>query len=424
VLSGEPLRPSPPVDDALEKLMRKRLGRECVYVPSCRLALYLALRHWCAPGASVLMSPVNDDVMVFVVLAAGLRPVLAPVSPRDGNIDTRAVPESTWHSVGAVLTTNLYGMPDSAVELRTRCDRMGIPLLEDAAHAIGTTVEGRPIGTFGTASVFSLGKHAGATGGGFLALDDPADRNAVEDLRDELLAPRQLHRDLSDALRPLARAAVRRLHVVRPVWRTMRTLGLLEREHFRMELRARHLREAVAATPDLAAFDRWVRVDLHGYRRGHGRELQRTLRWRMSGLDADLSRRREGTRLLGRTEWAADGVQAAVARKGEDRDVPPLFRVPLMVRDRDMLVARLERRGVVTGYVYDPPLDDFAGPEFVEPSPAPEAARWFAAHALPVDPLLARRMMRLLRREAPQPADPLPGPTLPAPTLPDPTPGT
>ncbi len=98
------------------------------------------------------MSPVNDDVMVFVVLAAGLRPVMAPMPPRDGNIDIRAVPESTWRSVGAVLTTNVYGMPDDVDELRTRCDRMGIPLLEDAVHAIGTTVGDRPIGTFGTAA--------------------------------------------------------------------------------------------------------------------------------------------------------------------------------------------------------------------------------------------------------------------------------
>ncbi|WP_328694381.1 DegT/DnrJ/EryC1/StrS family aminotransferase [Streptomyces phaeochromogenes] len=392
--------------------MRERLGRECVYVPSCRLAVYLALRRWCAPGGSVLMSPVNDDVMLFVVLAAGLRPVMAPVSPRDGNIDIRAVPESTWRSVSAVLTTNVYGMPDDADALRTRCDRMGIPLLEDAAHAIGATLGGRPVGTFGTAAAFSLGKHAGATGGGFLALEDPADRKALEHLRDELLAPRQLHRDLVYALRPVARAAVRRLHLVRPVWRTMRTLGLLERERFRMELQERHLREGTGRSPDLGAFDRWVRVDLHGYRREHGRVLQRTLKWRMSGLDADLSRRREGTRLLGGTVWAAAGVRDAVAEGVRDRRVPPLFRVPLMVCDRDELVARLERCGVVIGYLYDPPLDDFAGPEFVEPSPAPEAARWFAAHALPVDPLLARRMMRLLQREAPQPADPFPGPAL------------
>ncbi|MCG0062202.1 MULTISPECIES: DegT/DnrJ/EryC1/StrS family aminotransferase [Streptomyces] len=392
--------------------MRERLGRECVYVPSCRLGVYLALRRWCPPGGSVLMSPVNDDVMLFVVLAAGLRPVMAPVSPRDGNIDIRAVPASTWRSVDAVLTTNLYGMPDDAAELRRRCDRMGIPLLEDAAHAIGTALGDRPIGTFGTAAAFSLGKHAGATGGGFLAPEDPGDRKALEHLRDELLTPRQLHQDLANALRPIARAAVQRLHLVRPVWETMRALGLLEREHFRMELHERLLRVTTGHSPDLGAFDRWVRVDLHGYRRDHGRVLQRALRRRMSGLDADLSRRREGTRLLGGTVWAAAGVRGAVAEGVEDRHVPPLFRVPLMVRDRDTLVARLERRGVVTGYVYDPPLDDFAGPEFVEPSPAPEAARWFAAHALPVDPLQARRMMRLLQREDPQPAEPVSGSTL------------
>ncbi|MFE5515448.1 hypothetical protein ACFQ9J_33505 [Streptomyces sp. NPDC056529] len=68
-----------------EGRMRDRLGgRECLCPPSCRLGLHLALRHWCAPGGRVLMSPVNDDVILFVVLAAGLRPVQAPLDPRDG----------------------------------------------------------------------------------------------------------------------------------------------------------------------------------------------------------------------------------------------------------------------------------------------------------------------------------------------------
>ncbi|HEY8984848.1 MAG TPA: hypothetical protein VIU15_35400, partial [Streptomyces sp.] len=38
----------------LEATMRGRLGRECVYVPSCRFGLYVALRHWCPPGGRVL----------------------------------------------------------------------------------------------------------------------------------------------------------------------------------------------------------------------------------------------------------------------------------------------------------------------------------------------------------------------------------
>ncbi|ATW48831.1 hypothetical protein CGZ69_13865 [Streptomyces peucetius subsp. caesius ATCC 27952] len=57
----------------LEELMRRRLRRDCLYVPSCRLGLYVALRHWCPPGGRVLMSPVNDDVIFFMVPAAGLR---------------------------------------------------------------------------------------------------------------------------------------------------------------------------------------------------------------------------------------------------------------------------------------------------------------------------------------------------------------
>ncbi|CAM5689254.1 UDP-4-amino-4, 6-dideoxy-N-acetyl-beta-L-altrosamine transaminase OS=Streptomyces griseorubiginosus OX=67304 GN=pseC PE=3 SV=1 [Streptomyces griseorubiginosus] len=70
-----------------------------------------------------------------------------------------------------------------------------------------------------------------------------------------------------------------------------------------------------------------------------------------------------------------------------------------LVDDRDALVQRLVRHDVVSGYLYDPPLDDYAGAEFVEPSPDPSAARWFAAHALPADPLLARRNLAAFTKE-------------------------
>lgn len=167
-----------PYGSRLAATMTRRLGRECVYTPSARLALYLALRRWCRPGGRVLMSPVNDDVILFVVLAAGLRPVQAPVSPWDGNIDPAAVPESTWRGVDAVLTTSLYGMPDRIVELRDRCEQLGIPLIEDAAHAIGTHVDGQPIGTFGKAAAFSLSKHVAGMAGGFLAVEDARARRS------------------------------------------------------------------------------------------------------------------------------------------------------------------------------------------------------------------------------------------------------
>src|SRR5215468_6378859 len=83
----------------LRALMESRLGLPCLPLPSGRVALYLALVHWFEPGNRVLVSPVNDDVILFVLLAAGLRPVSAPVSPCDGNIDVDAVEDATWASL-------------------------------------------------------------------------------------------------------------------------------------------------------------------------------------------------------------------------------------------------------------------------------------------------------------------------------------
>lgn len=384
-----------PYGSRLAAMMSRRIGRECVYTPSARLALYLALRRWCRPGARVLMSPVNDDVILFVVLAAGLRPVQAPVSRWDGNIDPAAVPESTWRNVDAVLTTNLYGIPDRVVELRRRCDELGIPLIEDAAHAIGTHVDGQPIGTFGKAAAFSLSKHVAATAGGFLAVEDARTRRELELLRDDLLTPRRLRDDLATTLRPLARSTVRTLHLVRPVWRTMQRLRLLERDDFRMALHAPRLAGSGRQAPSLAAYEPWVRVDLHGFRSRHGALVRGQLELRMALLDTDLARRRAGVSLLSGTAWATPALHDRAAHDGP----PPLFRVPLLVHDRDALLERLVNHGVVAGYVYDPPLDDYAGAEFVEPSPDPAAARWFAAHTLPADPLLARRVAGALTKE-------------------------
>lgn len=232
--------------------MRARLGRECLHVPSCRLGLYVALRHWCEPGGKILTSPVNDDVILFVVLAAGLRPVQAPLSAADGSIDVDAVPDSVWHGLRAFLTTNLYGNPDPARRLRERCDRLGIPLIEDAAHAIGSVTDGDPVGSFGDAAVFSLSKHVGAKAGGFLAVADPARRAPLERARDTLLDPARLTAELAYAVSPYAESAVRGLRPAPAAWWTLRLLGLQEREEIRMPLRPGELEHALGATPSLA----------------------------------------------------------------------------------------------------------------------------------------------------------------------------
>ncbi|WP_406058862.1 DegT/DnrJ/EryC1/StrS family aminotransferase [Streptomyces sp. NBC_01077] len=384
----------------LEERMRARLGgRECLYVPSCRFGLYLALRHWCRPGGRVLMSPVNDDVIFFVVLAAGLRPVQAPLDPRDGSIDTAAVPESVWRDLSAVLTTNLYGNPDPAPELRGRCDRLGIPLIEDAAHAIGSTVDGRPVGTYGEASVFSLSKHTAAKTGGFLALADPGLREELAAARDALLHPTRTTAELAHLVRPYAESTLRGLRLVGAARAAVRRLGLEEREEIRMPLRAEELKQALTAAPALEPFHSWVRVDMHDYRLrpGSGR-LRRTTR-RFARLDDVLDAHTAGTVLLLASEYGAPEASPGGAPQ-------PLYRVPLLVEDRDAAVAALARRRITTGYLYDPPLDSYAGEAFTDPSPAPGPAAWFARHALPVDPRRADEALGVLRGAGIRPAKP------------------
>jgi Glycosyl transferase family 2/DegT/DnrJ/EryC1/StrS aminotransferase family len=376
----------------IEALMAARLDRPCLFLPSGRLALYVALRAWLRPGDRILMSALNDDVIFFTVLAAGLRPVLAPVSPDDGNIEPDLVPADIWASVGGVLTTNLYGFPDRVRELRSECDGLGIPLIEDAAHAIETEVDGRPIGTFGDAAAFSLSKHVGAACGGILAFGDEADRAELERLRDSAAAPGPLRDEVVRAGASGAERLVIALRAVRPVRWIRHTFSLQERRGYRMPVRPDRLRHALAAGPGLEPFETWIRVDRPQYRLPAPAFLLRGMLRRLRRLDADRARRIEGVARL----RALPNVAPAV-RQG---DPQPLFRVPMLVPDRDYALARLERHVLGTGYIYDPPLDDYAGPDFAEPSPAPDAARRWARAVLPVDPLEADKVMRCMRPAA------------------------
>jgi dTDP-4-amino-4,6-dideoxygalactose transaminase len=370
----------------IEAVMSSRLDRPCLFLPSGRLALYVALRAWLRPGNKILMSPVTDDVIFFTVLAAGLRPVIAPLSPEDGNIEPSLVQDGVWANLDGVLTTNLYGLPDRVLDLRSRCDRLGIPLIEDAAHAIQTVVDGRLIGTFGEVAVFSLSKQVGAACGGVVAFSDEAERAELERLRNAATVPGEL-RERSIALAAVyAEPLVVRLHLTWPVRWLRRRLGLAERRTNRMPLRAVELERAIAAGAGVAAFHPWMRVDRHGYRAQPSPILlERALR-RLRHLDADEARRVEGVNQLRALPMAAPAVRNGVPQ--------PLFRVPLLVDDRATLITKLERRIRSIGYIYDPPLDDYAGPAFADPSPAPDVARSWASHVFPADPLDADQVMR------------------------------
>jgi hypothetical protein len=384
------------LERAIEAFMERRTGRECIFMPSGRIALWSALRVLLSPGDRLLMSPATDDVIFFIVLAAGVRPVAAPLSLEDGNIDVDAVPLATWRTVKGVLTTNLYGLPDRVGALRARCEAHELVLIEDVAHAIAAQVDGTGLGSFGAAAAFSLSKNVDAYRGGVLALADSSKRKMFECVRDDVLLARGVGRRLGDALRPGAKALLRASGVLELLRRSREAnVGALqfgERSvgSHRMDLQPDELRRAVAAGPVLNAFEMWAQVDRPDYRLKPGIPDLEVIVKKLQGLDADSARRIEGVERLRR---AFPSVTPAALRG----PAQPLFRLPLLVEDREAAMERLACRGVVTRYIYDPPLDDYAGAEFMGSSPSPEVGRWWVRHALPIDPLKAGAVLPVLR---------------------------
>ena len=366
---------------AIEDFFRRRYGREALYLPSGRAALYLAFREWLRPGDRVLMSPVNDDVVFFVVLAAGLVPVLGPVDPRTGNLDATAIEGSTWTTLRAVLTTNLYGIPDRMDLLEERCRRHDLVLLEDAAHAIDSHCDGRRIGQFGVAAAYSLSKHLGVVGGVLTIAEagrrQSLARQAAEEFR---------HRSLPAAIAHRARSF---LGTVGWLVRLRNRLAPRPRERagYRMPHETTAVRQGQQEGGGFDRFDRWVRVDNHMYRTWPLRSARRAA---LRGLEALEENRR--LRLAGARRLLASGLTPA------DLPVPSdtaLFRVPLFVRNREQVRAHFAKSGLALDYIYDPPLDVYA-PALTERLASPCSAAHWSRDVLPVDPLLAGRFLELL----------------------------
>jgi hypothetical protein len=189
--------------------------------------------------------------------------------------------------------------------------------------------------------------------------------------------------------RSSARAQLQALHLAEGLDRARRLAHRVKPAPWRVPLRAPRL-ERARSSGDLGQFDAWMETGYPDYRmRQRSSYLKRTL-----GRLHDLGRDRQ-ERIAGVLRLRALDAVAPGAREG---DPLPLLRVPLLIEDRDAVALELRRHRINVFFLYAPPLDEYAGPEFCEPSPVPEAARWWATHILPIDPHDAERVLDLVRK--------------------------
>ncbi len=380
----------PKLAKQVENIMAGYVGGECVFVPSGRMALYLALKVWLPAGAKVLMSPIDDDVIFFTVIAAGMRPVMAPISDKTGNMDIDAILEETWQMLDAVMTMNHHGAPDEMELLLEKCREHDLFLLEDAAHALGIFHDGKPLGSFGDAAGFSFSKHLGIHGGA-LCFKDASKMDAIRKAYREAIQVRPLKKKIEDVVRPLLWSIMDFLHIRKLVWKIKSGLGLTKRKarqgKSRMPLRAEQLRSAQASR-DIGAFDPWVLVDGPMSRtETKNKEIAALISKLQPYLD-DNSDWLKGVEKLTKLDAAIP-----ITRELTDQ---PLMRVPLLVESRESIRGKLRESSMSVPYVYFPPLDEYAGTEFCDPSTAPENAQWWGEHVLPIPPLFADKFIGLV----------------------------
>jgi perosamine synthetase len=145
-----------------------------ITMPQCRVGVYLGLKALIEPGQDVILSPYTIHEVVNMVICAGGRPVFADTERETCNISAREVRSLIHAKTGAVLVTHLHGLACDVEEIAELCARYNVPLLEDCAQAFGAKVNGKRVGTFGRAGMFSFGmaKNVNSFYGGMVATDD------------------------------------------------------------------------------------------------------------------------------------------------------------------------------------------------------------------------------------------------------------
>jgi dTDP-4-amino-4,6-dideoxygalactose transaminase len=176
------IAPVGPDLDAFEDEMAARSGTgHAVGLSSGTAGLHLALLLLgVGPGDEVLVPSFTFVATAAAVTYLGATPVFVDCAPDNWTIDPALVAEELAGRARrgrlprALVTVDLYGQTADYGALTPLCREYGVPLVEDAAEALGATHRGRPAGSFGRAAVFSFNgnKIITTSGGGMLVSDE------------------------------------------------------------------------------------------------------------------------------------------------------------------------------------------------------------------------------------------------------------
>jgi perosamine synthetase len=182
-----------------EAEMARFLGaRHAIAVSSCSMALELVMRVLrLGPGDEVITSPMTYEASIWSLLGHGCGVTFCDIDPETLCLSARNLDGMVTERTKAILVTHYGGVMADMDELRSVSDRHGLALIEDCAHAIGATYQGRAAGVIGDFGCFSFQslKHISTLGqGGLITVADDELAERLRTLRsgkpDAVFVPR------------------------------------------------------------------------------------------------------------------------------------------------------------------------------------------------------------------------------------------
>ncbi len=160
-----------------EDAFREHLGvKHAIATSSCTGALHMGLTALgVGPGDEVIMADTNWIATAAPITYLGAKPVFVDILPDTWCIDPKLAEEAVTSRTKAIIAVHLYGNLCEMNELLAIGERHGVPVIEDAAEAIGSVYFGKRAGSMGRFGTFSFhGTKTVTTGEGgmFVTQDD------------------------------------------------------------------------------------------------------------------------------------------------------------------------------------------------------------------------------------------------------------
>ena len=148
------------------------------------------------PGDEVITTPYTFIATSWAISYCGAKPVYVDIEDATFNLNPKLIERAITPRTKAILPVHLYGHPFEMDAILEISRQHKLPLVEDAAQAVGAKYKGKTVGTLGDVSCFSFypGKNLGACGeGGALVTNNPAFAARAKSLREHGSTQRYHH---------------------------------------------------------------------------------------------------------------------------------------------------------------------------------------------------------------------------------------